>query len=57
MSCYKELLEDNQELRCQVLEISMGVRGLQEQIKDSDWTSTQELEIALNAIPIELPWD
>ncbi len=57
MSCYKELLTENQELRAQITELSLGVRGVQEQVAMAGWLSSDELEFVLSTIPITLPWE
>ncbi len=57
MSCYKELLTENQELRAQITELSLGVRGVQEQVAAAEWLSSDELEFVLSTIPITLPWE
>ncbi len=57
MSCYKELLTENQELRAQITELSLGVRGVQEQVVEMEWLSSDELEFVLSTIPITLPWE
>ncbi len=57
MSCYKELLTENQDLRAQITELSLGVRGVQEQVAEAEWMSTDELEFVLSTIPITLPWE
>ncbi len=57
MSCYKELLTENQELRAQITELSLGVRGVQEQVTEVEWLSSDELELVLSTIPITLPWE
>ncbi len=57
MSVYKDLQIEIQELRRLILEMSLGVSGLHEQVRDNDWISIEELNLALSTIPIILPWD
>ncbi len=57
MSCYKDLQIEIQELKRLILEMSLGVSGLHEQVRGNDWISVEELNLALSTIPIILPWD
>ena len=50
MSCYKDLLIENQELREQLTELSDGIRRLQDQAADEHICA--ELQLLLYAVPI-----
>ena len=50
MSCYKDLLIENQELREQLIELSRSVRRVQDQAADEEISI--ELKLLLCSIPI-----
>ena len=52
MSCYKNLVVENQELREQLVELAKHVRGIQDEAVQEN--ISYELEALLRAVPVAL---
>ncbi len=58
MSCYKELLAENDELRRQLFAARLEIQGIKDSLSTiPEWVSTQEVLYQLDFIPLDPPFN
>ncbi len=58
MSCYKELLIENDELRRQLFAARLEIQGIKDSLSTTpEWVSTQEVLYQLDFIPLDPPFN
>jgi len=53
VSCYKDLMIENEYIRHQLSELTSLTNDIQEQIADEAWVSAEEIRYLLDNLPIE----